>query len=340
MPSLSNRARFLAAARREPIGRPPLWLMRQAGRCLPEYRALKEKHSFVEMVRTPDLAVEVTLQPIRRFGFDGAVLFSDILVVPEAMGQAYRFREQGGIEMEFAVRSTADINRLQADAVVDRLGYVTEALRRLRKELKEETALLGFAGSPWTLATYMIEGHSGHDPRAAMSIFRQHPEIFSLLMEKLTKAVSDFLLAQIEAGADAVQIFDSGGGLLAPDEFETGSARWIREIIKQVAGRVPVILYTKASGIPLDPLGADVISVDWTHSLAEVRKRLPQTAVQGNLDPTLLTGDPQRVREQALRLLNEMQGLNGHIFNLGHGVPPTAKLECIQTLVETIHSHS
>lgn len=337
---LSNRNRFLSAARRDPVGRPPLWLMRQAGRCLPEYRALKEKHSFVQMVRTPDLAVEVTLQPIRRFGFDAAVLFSDILVVPEAMGQAYRFRDEGGIEMDFALRSPADLDRLQTEAVIDRLQYVTQALRLLRQELGENTALLGFAGSPWTLATYMIEGCSAHNPNAAMAMFRQHPELFSRLMEKLTHAVADFLVAQIEAGADAVQIFDSGGGLLAPEEFEAGSARWIRQIIGRLARRAPVILYSKARGAQVDPLGADVLSVDWTHSLPEVRKRLPHIAVQGNLDPALLTGAPETVRAETLQLLQKMKGLHGHIFNLGHGVPPTAKLQCIQALVDTVHSYT
>src|SRR5262245_10471244 len=195
--SLTHRQRFLNALRCRPVDRPPIWLMRQAGRALPEYRKLKEKYSFLELVQTPELAAEVTLQPIRRFGFDAAILFSDILVIPEAMGQAYRFRETGGIEMDFAVRSAADIKKLSVERVAERLSYVDMALRLLRKELGEQTALIGFSGSPWTLATFMMEGGSAEKYTRALALFREDSKTFDALAEKLTTAVTAYLKLQV-----------------------------------------------------------------------------------------------------------------------------------------------
>ena len=339
--SPDNRQRFLAAAQCIPVDRPPVWMMRQAGRCLPEYRELKETYSFVELVRTPELAAEITLQPIRRFGFDAAVLFSDILVVPEAMGQAYRFRESGGIEMDFAVRSVADIDRLDPSRVVERLQYVAEALALIKPALNGQTALLGFAGSPWTLANYMIEGQSGGDCTNAKRLYYGEPQLFQRLMEKLTAAVIEFLQLQINAGVDAIQIFDSNGCSLADNAFEAASGRWIREITTRLAGKVPVIVFSKATHHGSDSLGANVLSVDWTHSLSAVRKSLPaKVGVQGNLDPAILTTTPEIAAAETTRILQEMAGLTGHIFNLGHGVPPSAKLECIQAVVDTIQNFS
>ena len=337
-----NRERFLAAARCRPVDRPPVWLMRQAGRCLPEYRALKEKHSFVELVRTPELAAEATLQPIRRFDFDGAVLFSDILVIPEALGQPYHFRETGGIQMEFAVRSAEDIRRLEPARVVERLQYVAQALALIKPALNGRTALLGFAGSPWTLANYMVEGSSGHEPVLAKTLFYTEPRLFGELMEKLTFAVAEFLKLQIDAGVDALQLFDSSGGLLADNAFEAASGHWMREIVSAVNGRVPVILFSRGTHGKWGTLvatGADILSVDWTQPLAEVRRLLPDNVgVQGNLDPALLTTTPEVVATETQRILRDMTGLRGHIFNLGHGVPPAAKLECIQALVDTVRN--
>lgn len=318
--------------------------MRQAGRALPEYRALKEKYSFVDMVRTPELAAEVTLQPIRRFDFDAAVLFSDILVIPEAMGQAYRFRDGGGIEMEFAVRTAEDVRRLDEGLVRKKLHYVAEALRLAKASLAGRTAMLGFAGSPWTLANYMTEGASVSEFTQAKALFREEPQLFEALMKKLTQAVIDLLKLQIEAGADAVQIFDSLGGTLAADDFEAASGRWIREIISSLGHKVPVILFAKgaaASWNSLAGLGAKVLSVDWMQSLAEVRAKLPaNVGVQGNLDPALLETTPEKVSVETMRILREMKGQPGHIFNLGHGVPPEAKLECIEALVSAVRNFS
>lgn len=316
--------------------------MRQAGRALPEYRALKEKHTFLELVRTPELAAEVTLQPVRRFDFDAAILFSDILVVPEAMGQAYHFRESGGIEMEFAVRSPEDIRRLDPERVVERLQYVADALALIKPALEGRTALLGFAGAPWTLASYMVEGSSAGESTRAKALFYSEPRLFSELMEKLTAAVAAYLQMQIAAGVDAVQIFDSNGGLLADNAFEAASGRWIREIITALDGKAPVILFSKGTHgkwASLVSTGANVLGVDWTQPLAEIRAQLPgNVGVQGNLDPALLTTTPELVAAETARILRDMAGGTGHIFNLGHGVPPAAKLECIQALVETVRN--
>jgi len=337
---IANRDRFLAACRGAPVDRPPVWLMRQAGRALPEYRALREKHTFVDLVRTPELAAEVTLQPIRRFDFDAAILFSDILVIPEAMGQPYHFRDSGGIEMEYAVRTAEDICKLDHRQVAEKLQYVSEALRFIKPELNGHTALLGFAGSPWTLANYMIEGSSAQAFTRAKLLFYTEPLLFFELMEKLTLAVTEFLKLQIASGVDAVQIFDSSGGLLADNAFEAASGRWIRQIITALGNQVPVILFSKGMHgrwASLVATGADILSIDWTQPLAEVRALLPdQVGVQGNLDPALLGATPEIVAAETTRILKSMQGKSGHIFNLGHGVTPSAKLECIQALVTAV----
>jgi uroporphyrinogen decarboxylase len=342
--TLSGRDRFLRACACEPVDRPPVWLMRQAGRALPEYRALKEKHSFLEMVQTPDLATEVTLQPIRRFGFDGAVLFSDILIAAEAMGQRYRFRDSGGIEMEFRIESEAEMDRLETGRVRDRLDYVARALKQLKAELGGKTALLGFAGSPWTLANFMIEGGGVREHVAAKSLFYSQPKVFARLCEKLTAVVAELLELQIEAGADAVQIFDSLGGLLAGDDYAEASGRWIAEIIARLRGRVPVIVFARGVHHAWDGLvgtGANALSVDWTVSLGVVRSRVPdRIALQGNLDPHILSATPEVVSACTTRILEQMRGRNGHIFNLGHGLTPAARLECIEALVTTVRSSS
>jgi uroporphyrinogen decarboxylase len=324
--------------------------MRQAGRALPEYRQLKERYTFVELVQNPDLAVEVTLQPIRRFGFDAAILFSDILVIPEAMGQPYHFRETGGVEMAFAVRTRADVDRLAVDAVCERLAYVEQALKRLRRELGDQTALIGFSGSPWTLATFMLEGGSARQSTRALELFRSDRKLFYALLEKLTLAVARYLRMQAGCGVDALQMFDSHGGLLPPNEFEEASARWMREVVSEVGRRkaeggtregVPMIVFslgTHGSWPELIGTGAEALGVDWQSSLAEVRRLVPQNiALQGNLPPALLSdATPDTVARETRRVLDEMRGRPGHIFNLGHGTPPTARLDNLAALVETV----
>jgi uroporphyrinogen decarboxylase len=358
---MTNRQRFLAAARCRPVDRPPVWLMRQAGRALPEYRRLKEKYTFVELVQNPELAVEVTLQPVRRFGFDAAILFSDILVIPEALGQTYRFKETGGVQMDFAVTSRADIEKLSVERVVEKLSYVDRALRTLRKELGDETALIGFSGSPWTLATFMMEGASVPKYSRALQLFRADKKTYFALAEKLTAAITAYLQMQIAAGVDALQIFDSHGGQLAPAEFQEASGRWVREIItalgapstrsarratsseraERVLGAPPVIVFslgTHGNWPDLIASGANVLGIDWQMDLAAARKIIPpHLAVQGNLAPALLAeAAPEAVAAETKKILETMRGRAGHIFNLGHGLPPTAKLENIAALVETV----
>jgi uroporphyrinogen decarboxylase len=342
--NLTRRERFLRACNCEPVSYPPIWLMRQAGRALPEYRALKEKYSFLELVRTPELATEVTLQPIRRFGFDAAILFSDILVIPEAMGQGYSLREAGGVQMEFQLRDRSDIERLSTSGIRDRLDYVRQALQMIKPELKGETGLIGFSGSPWTLANFMLEGGSSPEPKRGLEILRQQPSVYKLLAEKLTVAVTEYLRMQIEAGAEVVQIFDTHGGMLPPELFRAGSGLWIQRIIAGLGKKVPVIVFSKGSRSwnELSASGGKVIGIDHGISMAEAVEHIPERlGVQGNFDPALLaSGDPGLVRREAENLLEVMRGRAGWIFNLGHGLPPNASLDCIQTLVETVRRFS
>src|SRR5882724_9908454 len=338
---MNSRERFLAALSCQPLDRPPLWIMRQAGRYLPEYRALKAQSSFLEMVKTPALAAEVTLQPLRRFALDAAILFSDILVIPEALGQAYRFKDEGGIAMAYRLETRAQVDALApADAVPAQLSYVGDALALLKKELAGKHALLGFGGSPWTLATYMVEGGSSDDFERVKQLFYTERASFDALLEKLTAALIAYFQMQIRAGADAIQIFDSWGGIIAGPDYEAASLKWIRQIVAALPRNFPVILYAKGTASHLTDqafTGARVLSVDWTCDLAIVRRTLPaNVAVQGNLDPVLLNTTPEIVRHETTRLLESMRGAAGHIFNLGHGILPQAKIECVEALVGTV----
>jgi uroporphyrinogen decarboxylase len=340
----TSRCRFLDAAHCRATDRPPVWMMRQAGRCLPEYRALKEKYSFLELVRTPELAAEVTLQPVRRFGFDVAILFSDILVVPEAMGQSYHFRETGGVEMEFPLRDASDIARLSTDAIEDRLHYVSEALRIIKGQLVNRTALIGFVGSPWTLANFMLEGGSSKNHERALHLLREDRPLLNTLLQKLTVGVTKFLRSQIAAGVDAVQIFDTHGGLLPDELFEAGSGEWMRRIIAEIGDTVPVIVFAKGAHDwkTLLSLGANVIGIGPEFDLAEARRAFPaDVAIQGNLDPEqLLHLKPDELEVKTTELLEKMRGRAGYIFNLGHGVPPAAPLENIGCVVRTVREFS
>ena len=338
---MTSRERFLAACACAPLDRPPLWVMRQAGRYLPEYRALKARSSFLEMVKTPALAPEVTLQPLRRFALDAAILFSDILVIPEALGQAYAFRDTGGIAMAFRLETRAQVDALApVEAIPERLAYVADTLTLLKKELAGQKALLGFGGSPWTLATYMVEGGSSDDFERIKQLFYTDRALFDTLLEKLTAALIAYFQLQIRAGADAIQIFDSWGGIIAGPDYEAASLRWIRRIVAALPPDFPVILYAKGTSPQLTDQafsGVKVLSVDWTNDLAIVRRNLPSNvAVQGNLDPVLMCTTPEIVRHEAGRLLESMRGAAGHIFNLGHGITPQARLECMQALVDTV----
>ncbi len=338
--NLSNsRELFLETFSGSTVTRPPVWLMRQAGRSLPEYRKLKETHTFLELVKSPDLATEVTLQPLRRFPLDAAILFSDILVIPEALGQPYSFTDGKGIRMEFTIRNRRDIERLAPSGLREHLDYSRQALLQIKRELDGQQALLGFAGSPWTLANYMIGGNS-QDTMLARRLYHEDPGLFEVLMEKLTDAVTDYLELQIESGADAVQIFDSMGGCLPPSYYHHASGKWIGEIIARLAGKVPVIVFSRGTLGSLDHLietGAQFLSVDWTVRLEEIRNRIPeQMGIQGNLDPVVLTTTPEVAAEETGRILESMRGFHRYIFNLGHGVTMDAKLESIEAVVTTV----
>jgi uroporphyrinogen decarboxylase len=315
--------------------------MRQAGRYLPEYRELKAKHGFLKMVKTPELATEVSLQPTRRFALDAVILFSDILVIPEALGQGYSFRDEGGIAMDYRLDSRAKIEALGSpESVTERLSYVGGALSLLKKELAGSRALLGFGGSPWTLATYMVEGGSSDDFAVVKGLFYEDRPTFELLLGKLTASLITYFKMQIASGADAIQIFDSWGGAIAGPDYEAASLRWIREIVAAMPEGFPIIIYGKGTGphlVDQSFTGARVLSVDWSNDLSVVRRTLPaNVAVQGNLDPAILNTTPDIARREATRLLESMRGSSGHIFNLGHGILPQAKIACVEALVDAV----
>ncbi|MBR5691226.1 MAG: uroporphyrinogen decarboxylase [Verrucomicrobia bacterium] len=337
---IGNTNRFTAALRCENDDCPPVWMMRQAGRVLPEYRALREKHSFLEIARTPDLCAEVTLQPIQRFGFDAAIIFSDILVIPEALGQHYSFQNQKGISMDFCLDPNRFETQLQWDArVTDRLSYVREALQLVRTQLDPSTALLGFAGSPWTLACFMLEG--GHvptdKPSKALDWYRRDPQTFDAFMSQLAEKVSEYLLMQWNTGIDSAQIFDSLSLLIPEADYWNISGKYIARILASLGAERPMIVYSKGSVWKhYLSTSAQVFSVDWTQSIPEVAVAAgPHRCVQGNLNPELMTQTPEIVCHAVKELLRTMSGHPGFILNLGHGLLPDSKLECIEAFIQT-----
>ncbi len=339
---ITCRDRFLRACTCQAVDRPPIWMMRQAGRSLPEYRALKEGYKFTELVQNPELAAEVTLQPIRRFGYDAAVIFSDILVVAEAMGQPYELLDQGGVKMAFELNSKADVDKLDPTRVLDHIGYTPEAIRVTRKELGDERAIIGFAGSPWTLASFMVEGGSSRDNTRSRAMLYSEPKLFRALLEKITLATITYLKAQIEAGADVIQLFDSQGGTLAPNVFWEISGVWMQQIIAALPKEIPVIVFARGVHHNWNEVvrtGANALGVDWGIRLSDVRKEIPaDVAVQGNLDPALLLAKPEAAVAETQKILEEMRNRTGFIFNLGHGVPPDADIATIQAVTETVQS--
>lgn len=337
---MTGRERFLSACQGRPVDRPPVWMMRQAGRYLPEYRELKQRYDFLEMVRAPALATEVTLQPIRRFSFDAAIIFSDILVVPEALGLGYGFREGCGIGMDFTIRSRGDLERLTSDGAADRLEYVYKALATTRKALDGGSALIGFGGSPWTLAAYMVEGGSPGDGNTLRAMAKQRDPVLLELLALLTRVLAEYFRRQIAAGAEAIQIFDSWAPLCG--DYAECSLRWVRELIAELPVEIPVILFARGrnrEAAAMAATGARVLSLDWETSLGEVRRTLgANTALQGNMDPAFLEGEPAAAADAAQRVLSDMAGQDGHIFNLGHGIRPTARLDCVSAVIETVQN--
>ncbi|MEW5822905.1 MAG: uroporphyrinogen decarboxylase [Pseudomonadota bacterium] len=348
-PPLRND-RFLRALLRQPVDRTPIWIMRQAGRYLPEYRATRARAgSFMDLCRNPDLACEVTLQPLERFPLDAAILFSDILTVPDAMGLGLSFAEGEGPQFARTVRGPADIARLGVPDPEDDLGYVMEAVRTIRRELDGRVPLIGFSGSPWTLATYMIEGGSSREFALAKgALFSDAPWVHQLL-DILTESVAQYLEAQIRAGAQAVMIFDTWGGSLNPRHYKEFSLDPMRRIVERLprefdGQRIPVILFTKGGGQHLEIMadtGCDALGLDWTQDIADARRRVGgRVALQGNMDPCALYADPEHIRAEVARILAGYGQGSGHVFNLGHGVHPKIDPEHVAALVEAVHTLS
>lgn len=337
---MKARERFLRACRQQPTDTTPIWIMRQAGRYLPEYRALKERHSFTELVQTPRLATEVTLQPLKRFDLDAAILFSDILVIPEALGQPYRFRPEGGIEMAFTLNHQGDLGKLSPGSIAKHLSYIPEALYRIKEKIGDEKALLGFGGSPWTLATYMVEGGSIKDGRKILA--QVQTPLLKNLLKRLSEAVIEYFHMQIEAGADAIQIFDSWGHLCPQEYYWEYSLKWIADIITALPASTPIILYAKGVHERFESIlktKASAFSLDWNADLKKVFEAFPGNyTLQGNLHPALMNGPKEVMLEAAKTILENARTLPGHIFNLGHGIEPQAKPENVEALVEYVHT--
>jgi len=328
----------------QPVDRTPIWFMRQAGRYLPEYRELKSRYDFRTMVQQPDLATEVTLQPLKRFPqIDAAIIFSDILVIPEALGMNYHFREGGGIEMEWSFVHDSDLSKLSAAAVEDRLLYVHQAIAQTRKELGVEKALLGFGGSPWTLATYMVEGGSSRDFTKIKTMGFERPDLLEQLLGVITEALIRYFRKMQLSGVQAIQIFDSWGSACPGIYYENWSLKWIRNIMEAVGSAVPFILFSKGMGAHRDQwisTGAQVLSLDSSLKLSDFTQ-IPDRkfAVQGNLDPSLLSLSPEVVRKATKELLGAAGNARGHIFNLGHGIMPDARIESVEAMLETVDAH-
>ena len=342
---MGGRNLFLDTLRgKNKSGRPPLWVMRQAGRYLPEYRSLKEKYSFIEMVKSPDLATEVTLQPLRRFDLDAAIVFSDILVIPEAMGQGYDFRNGGGIEMTSKLINQRDIEKLSEEDIENKLSYVSDALKILRNELGNKHALLGFCGSPWTLACYMIQGGSANGFPKALDWAKNHQSSFNQLLEKITNALIKYIKMQANCGVDALQIFDSWHNLCPSSQLWEYSLKWITKMIDHAPGDFPLIVYanTSTSGVSnLARTGTNAIGVHHGAEIALVRQQHPVPMVlQGNLAPEIMETDADNVMHEAIKILDSMKNDPAHIMNLGHGIKPTAKIECMDALVRTVLSYN
>ncbi len=349
MTTLAND-RLLRALAREPVDRTPVWFMRQAGRYLPEYRATRAKAgSFLGLATNPELACEVTLQPLRRYPLDAAILFSDILMIPKAMGVGLAFEEGEGPRIGRPVRSARDIDALPVPDPAEELRFVMDTVALIRRELAGRVPLIGFAGSPWTVATYMIEGGGSRDFAQAKALLYGDPKALHALLAKLARATADYLNAQVSAGAQAVMIFDTWGGILATPAYHEFSLAYMEQVVGNLARehegrRVPVILFTKGGGAWLERLsatGADALGIDWTTELSAARRdTFGRVALQGNLDPGALFATPDAIRAEVARVLESYGRGPGHVFNLGHGIQPGVDPENVAAMVAAVHELS
>ena len=345
-----NDHRFLRALRREPVDCTPVWIMRQAGRYLPEYRATRAKAgSFVNLCKTPQLACEVTLQPLARFPLDAAILFSDILTIPDAMGLGLSVEEGEGPRLARPLRTRADIDKLGAPDPETDLRYVMDAVRLIRRELNDRVPLIGFAGSPWTLACYMIEGAGSSSFARPKALAWDDPTTMHTLLDVIARSVAAYLAAQAAAGAQALMVFDTWGGLLAPDMFREFSLRYLTQIAQmlksdKVARDIPLILFSKGANSHLEALadtGCAALGLDWTIALGDARARVgSRVALQGNLDPAVLHSSPDAIRAEVRKALASFGPHLGHVFNLGHGITPEVNPDNLGVLIEAVHEFS
>jgi len=341
--------RFLRALRREPTDTTPIWVMRQAGRYLPEYRATRDRAgSFMALAQAPELACELTLQPLARFELDAAILFSDILTIPDAMGLGLSFAQGVGPQFARTVRSAADIANLAVPDMDGELRYVMDAVRLIRRELDGRVPLIGFSGSPWTLACYMVEGRGSKDFATFKAMCWNEPKLAHQLLDTLAQAVAAYLVAQAAAGAQALMVFDTWGGLLGPSPFREFSLRYMERVITALKAdpasrELPVIMFSKGAGAHLAEMadsGCAALGVDWTIDLADARRAVAgKVALQGNLDPTILRASPEAIRREARAVLDSYGNHPGHVFNLGHGITPEVDPEHVKVLVDEVHAY-
>ncbi len=342
--------RLLRALMRQPVDRTPIWMMRQAGRYLPEYRETRQRAgSFLDLCKNAELACEVTLQPLRRYPMDAAILFSDILTVPDALGLGLYFVEGEGPKFRKTVRSEADLAELHPITAEDDLGYVMNAVRTIRRELNGQVPLIGFSGSPWTLATYMVEGGSSRDFARAKAMAYDRPELMHQLLSLLADAVADYLAAQVRAGAQALQIFDTWGGTLSAAGYKEFSLKYMQRVIARLPGEadgcpVPVIVFTKGGGQWLNAIadsGAQGVGIDWTTDIGVARQLVGErVALQGNMDPAMLFASPERIREEVAAILAAYGHGSGHVFNLGHGITPGVDPDHVTAFVDAVQELS
>ena len=340
--------RYLRALLRQPVDKTPVWVMRQAGRYLPEYREVRAKAGdFMTLCTTPELACEVTLQPLRRFDLDAAIIFSDILTIPDAMGLGLHFVAGEGPKFNKVIRTAADIKKLAVPDMEDSLGYVMDAIRLTRKEIDGKVPLIGFSGSPWTLACYMVEGGSSKDFAKVKGMMFDAPEQMHALLDVLAKSVTAYLNAQIAAGAQSIMLFDTWGGALSTENYQQFSLAYMQQIVAELnreseGRRVPITLFTKGGGQWLELMadtGVDAVGLDWTTDLGKARQRVGnKVALQGNMDPCVLYASADRVEQEVASVLASFgKAETGHVFNLGHGIHPTIAPDNMLRLVDSVH---